>query len=131
MERFKIGDAAQKTGLTTRTIRYYEEFGLLGQRKDRPSGKLRTFDRQDIARLRKIQNLKDLGLTLEEIAQVIDLYFTDGRVVEGKRKVIEILKGHAASAEEKINDLKIFKRDCENNVARLEAILKNYQEKPE
>ncbi len=123
MEHFKIGEAAKQTGMTTRTIRYYEEIGLLGQREDRLPGKLRYYDAEDVARLRKIQHLKELGFTLEEIAQVIDLYFTSGCVIEGKRRIIEILRGHAASAAEKIRELETFRQECEANADRIEQII--------
>lgn len=126
---YKIGEIAKLTNLTTRTIRYYEELGLLGDRNNRVVGELRVFENDDIKRLKKIQLLKDLGLTLEEIGQVIDLYFTDGRLLEGKRQVIQILKSHIARAEEKINELDTFKTECKNNICRIEAIIKNNEDK--
>jgi DNA-binding transcriptional MerR regulator len=120
---YKIGEIASLTNLTTRTIRYYEELGLLGIRENRISGQNRSFDNIDIERLKKIQMLKDLGLSLEEISQVIELYFTDGQIVEGKRQVIQILKDHMQVAESKIEELINFKLDCEKNILKLEAII--------
>lgn len=126
---YKIGEIAKLTNLTTRTIRYYEELGLLGTRKNRPLGQSRLFDNDEIKRLKKIQMLKDLGLTLEEISQVIELYFTDGQLLEGKRQVIEILKNHIATAEEKIEELNTFKMECEANISKIESIIKNAEMK--
>jgi DNA-binding transcriptional MerR regulator len=128
---YKIGEIAKLTNLTTRTIRYYEELGLLGDRNNRVVGELRVFENDDIKRLKKIQLLKDLGLTLEEIGQVIDLYFTDGQLLDGKRQVIQILKRHIARAEEKMNELNAFKTECENNICRIEEIIKNNEDKSE
>lgn len=122
---YKIGEIAKLTNLTTRTIRYYEELGLLGTRKNRSLGQLRLFDNDDIKRLKKIQMLKDLGLTLEEIGQVIELYFTDGQILEGKRQVIQILKNYIATSEEKIKELNTFKMECEANISKIESIIKN------
>jgi len=122
--KYKIGEIAKLTNLTPRTIRYYEELRLLGTRESRLQGQIRFFDNEDVERLKKIQMLKDLGLTLEEIGQVIELYFTDGQVMEGKRRVIEILKGHIATAEEKIKELNVFKMESEANIAKLELIIK-------
>lgn len=127
--KYKIGEIAKLTNLTPRTIRYYEELRLLGTRESRPQGQLRFFDNKDVERLKRIQMLKDLGLTLEEIGQVIELYFTDGLVMEGKRRVIEILKGHIATAEEKIKELNVFKMESEANVAKLELIIKKIDKK--
>jgi len=121
---YKIGEIAKLTNSTTRTIRYYEGLGLLGTRDNRSQGQLRLFENGDIERLKKIQMLKDLGLTLEEIGQVIELYFTDGQVLKGKRRVIEILNGHIATAEEKIKELNLFISESIANIAKLESIIK-------
>ena len=121
---YKIGEIAKLTNSTTRTIRYYEGLGLLGTRDNRSQGQLRLFENGDIERLKKIQMLKDLGLTLEEIGQVIELYFTDGQVLKGKRRVIEILNGHIATAEEKIKELNLFITESITNIAKLESIIK-------
>lgn len=127
---YKIGEIAKLTNLTTRTVRYYEGLGLLGKRENRPNGQIRSFDNMDLARLKKIQTLKDLGLSLEEIGQIIELYFTDGQVLERKRQVIQILKGHIQAAEGKIEELTEFKRECERNILKLEAIIaKSHSEK--
>jgi DNA-binding transcriptional MerR regulator len=122
---YKIGEISKLTNLTTRTIRYYEELGLLGTRNNRSQGQLRSFDNDDIDRLKKIQMLKDLGLTLEEIGQVIELYFSDGQVLEGKRQVIEILKNHISTAKEKIKELNTFIIESEANISKIESIIKN------
>jgi len=121
---YKIGEIAKLTNSTTRTIRYYEGLGLLGTRDNRSQGQLRLFENGDIERLKKIQMLKDLGLTLEEIGQVIELYFTDGQVLKGKQRVIEILNGHIATAEEKIKELNLFISESIANIAKLESIIK-------
>lgn len=87
-----IGDLAARTNTTPQTIRYYEQLGLLGpvQREGR---KYRQYNEDAVARLEKIAALKQLGLSLEQIRDVIDLYFEDDNtLVKGKRKVVEILK---------------------------------------
>ncbi|MCH3965128.1 MAG: MerR family transcriptional regulator [Clostridium sp.] len=122
---YKIGEIAKLTNLTTRTIRYYEGLGLLGTRKNRSRGQSRLFDNDDIKRLKKIQMLKDLGLTLEEIGKVIELYFTDAQLLEGKRQVVEILRNHIAAAEEKIEELNMFKTESQASIFRIESIIKN------
>lgn len=60
-----IGDVAQRTGLTQRTLRYYEELGLLGP--DRDSGGRRRYDAATIDRLYRIRLLRDLGTPLGEV----------------------------------------------------------------
>jgi MerR family transcriptional regulator, repressor of the yfmOP operon len=64
----RIGDVAQRVGVTTRTIRYYEERGLLRSGSGREKGAHRTYDETDVARLQELIRLRDLlGLSLEEL----------------------------------------------------------------
>jgi MerR family transcriptional regulator, repressor of the yfmOP operon len=70
--RLKIGDVARLVGTTTRTIRYYEEIGLLPGPDDRPSGGHRAYDEADVERLREILRLRDLlGLSLDELRDLV------------------------------------------------------------
>ncbi|MFL5733898.1 MAG: MerR family transcriptional regulator [Chloroflexia bacterium] len=67
----RIGDVAMRTGLTQRTIRYYEELGLLPP-ATRTQGDFRLFGERDITRLEKIMRLRDLfGFSLAEIKGTI------------------------------------------------------------
>jgi MerR family transcriptional regulator, repressor of the yfmOP operon len=64
----RIGDVAKLVGTTPRTIRYYEEIGLLPQAPTRPSGGHRLYTEVEVERLRELIRLKDLlGVTLEEL----------------------------------------------------------------
>jgi MerR family transcriptional regulator, repressor of the yfmOP operon len=65
---YRIGDVAERVGVTTRTIRYYEELGLLATASGRTKGAHRLYTEADIARLEELIRLRDLlGLTLEEL----------------------------------------------------------------
>jgi DNA-binding transcriptional MerR regulator len=70
--RLKIGELARQTGLSIKTIRYYESRGLLEQ-LPRTEGGYRLYGPEEIARLRFVQRAKLLGLTLEEIRELVDL----------------------------------------------------------
>jgi DNA-binding transcriptional MerR regulator len=68
----KIGDVATTVGTTTRTIRYYEEIGLLPGAEDRPSGRHRAYTDADVDRLREVLRLKDvLGVSLDELRELV------------------------------------------------------------
>jgi DNA-binding transcriptional MerR regulator len=70
-EGLRIGDVARLAGTTPRTIRYYEEVGLLAE-SPRPSGGHRTYTAADVERLREVMRLKDLlGLSLEELKTLL------------------------------------------------------------
>ena len=65
---YRIGDVAERVGVTTRTIRYYEELGLLGTAAERMKGAHRLYTEADITRLEELIRLRDLlGLSLEEL----------------------------------------------------------------
>ena len=69
----KIGEVAEDVGITQRTIRYYEELGLLGADRARLKGSHRLFTDADIARLRELVRLRNLlGLSLEELTQLAE-----------------------------------------------------------
>jgi DNA-binding transcriptional MerR regulator len=63
-----IGDLARELTVSPRTIRYYEELGLIGRARRR--GRRRVYGPDEAARLRFIQKLKLLGLSLEEIGEL-------------------------------------------------------------
>jgi DNA-binding transcriptional MerR regulator len=69
----RIGDLARRTGTTPRTIRYYEELGLLPAAADRDAGRHRAYSEDDVERLEQLLRLKDLlGLTLDELRDVVE-----------------------------------------------------------
>ena len=69
----RIGDVAKRVGVTPRTIRYYEELGLLGSGSTRDKGAHRTYAEADVGRLQELIRLRDLlGLTLEELVELAE-----------------------------------------------------------
>jgi MerR family transcriptional regulator, repressor of the yfmOP operon len=67
----RIGEVAQRVGVTPRTIRYYEELGLLDSGTEREKGSHRTYAESDVARLQELIRLRDLlGLSLEELVEL-------------------------------------------------------------
>jgi len=69
----RIGEVAELTGTTPRTIRYYEEIGLLPGPHDRAQGQHRVYSEADVERVREIIRLRDLlGLSLDQLAVLLD-----------------------------------------------------------
>ena len=69
----RIGEVAELTGTTPRTIRYYEEIGLLGSASEREQGRHRCYTEADVERIREIVRLRDLlGLSLEQLSQLVE-----------------------------------------------------------
>lgn len=119
----KIGELAERAGVSHRTIHYYERLGLL-QPAQREGAGYRYYDDVALQKLEKIAALKRLGLSLEEIGSVIDLYFTDPTGIQGKKKVLEILVGQLCKADAQIAELLDFRRDIKTNIARVEQLIK-------
>jgi DNA-binding transcriptional MerR regulator len=71
-QSLRIGDVARLAGTTPRTIRYYEEIGLLPEAPARQSGRHRTYSEAEVDRLREVMRLKDLlGVSLEELRTLL------------------------------------------------------------
>ena len=69
----RIGEVAERVGVTTRTIRYYEERGLLGSASEREKGAHRLYGEADVIRLQELIRLRDLlGLSLEELVELAE-----------------------------------------------------------
>jgi DNA-binding transcriptional MerR regulator len=69
----RIGEVAKLAGTTPRTIRYYEEIGLLPGSRERPARTHRTYAESDVERLTELLRLKDLlGLSLEELRELVE-----------------------------------------------------------
>jgi DNA-binding transcriptional MerR regulator len=103
----RIGDVARLAGTTTRTIRYYEEIGLLAGGPDRASGKHRLYTDADVKRLREVIRLKELlGVSLDELKALLEV--EDARATlrrewheqdpppERRREILNEALGHIA-----------------------------------
>lgn len=71
-ESLRIGDVARLVQTTPRTIRYYEEIGLLPETPARPSGRHRLYTQAEVERLREVMRLKSLlGVSLDELKTLL------------------------------------------------------------
>jgi len=118
----RIGELAEKAGVTPRTIRYYEDLGLLSPSEREGKG-FRYYTEVELARLRKIDVIKGLGLSLDEIRDCLDLYFEDPTGLRGKQKVLSILKTHLKETDEKLEALAQFRSELQANIARIQQWL--------
>jgi DNA-binding transcriptional MerR regulator len=97
-ELMQIGQVAERTGLSLRTIRFYEENGLVVP-TTRSEGGFRLYSDDDVARLEVIKRMKPLGFSLEEMHQLLNLLHDLSRASEGDRSVLHDRLGmfHAAA----------------------------------
>ncbi|HEV2661663.1 MAG TPA: MerR family transcriptional regulator [Ktedonobacteraceae bacterium] len=126
-DRMRIGDLTERAEVTPRTVRYYESIGLLPPAEREGHGQ-HYYTEETLARLRKIDQLKKLGLSLDEIRDVIDLYFTDASGIQPKQKILAILRQHLAEADQEIGALQQFRADLQAHIDRFERWLEEREQ---
>ena len=119
-----IGEVCERTGLSPRTVRYYEELGLLpGVR--RRAGARRVYGEAELERLRFIQRLKALGLSLSEIRDLNAVYGIAGSTQAMLARLDELLARHLAELDARIDELRTLREEIgkyrEHVASRVEA----------
>jgi len=103
----RIGDLANRAALTVKTLRFYEQAGVLPAAARLPSG-YRNYDDSALARLRFVKAAQAAGLTLMEIRQVIAVRDNEGPPC---RHVTGLLNAHAADLDQRIAELTSLRED--------------------
>ncbi|MBJ6135344.1 MerR family DNA-binding transcriptional regulator [Ochrobactrum sp. Q0168] len=111
---FRIGDLAHEFGLSLRALRFYEDKGLLSPRR---AGVTRLYDREDHTRLRLILFGRQIGFTLAETKQLIDLW------KEGASDLSQ-LNDLRATLSAKLAELEKKKLEIDRSIEELKALLK-------
>jgi len=106
----RIGDMAKQFGVTLRTLRFYEDKGLLAPRRE---GSTRLYTGRDVARLKLIMLGRKIGFSLREVKQIMDLYDPKGSNVRQLRTLVDKserqltrLEKQRAAIDEAIAELK-------------------------
>lgn len=118
--RLKIGEIAYLSGLSVKTIRYYEDIGLLAPTVERSSSGYRLFHEQVLKRLTFIKRAQSLGLSLEEIKPLL------ARYDQGELPCAEVKQ----QLQTKIRAIATQIEALKNHHTQLQAILELWQEQP-
>ena len=121
--RLRIGELAAEVGLTPQAIRFYETRGLLGP-SERAGKGYRYYGEEELARVKKVQALQTMGLSLDDIAQVLPLYYVDPTGVAGKKKIIELLRRQLEETDRKLTALQSFRDELLRNITKFELYVK-------
>lgn len=116
-----IGEVAERTGLSHRTIRYYEEMGLVSP-AGRTEGGFRLYDEAGIARLLLITPMKPLGFTIEQIGELLaalDTATATEADPADRERARQVLDEAHAGVEQRIRDLKEATARAESFAERL------------
>jgi DNA-binding transcriptional MerR regulator len=122
---FAISDLAREFGITPRTIRFWEDQGILAPERE---GSKRVFTRRDRARLKMALRGKRLGLTLAEIKDLIGMYASTEdetpqlleclRVMSKRR---EALEQQREDIEAMLAEITLFEQQCQQELVRRES----------
>ena len=118
---YSIGDLADELQVTTRAIRFYEAKGLIAPVR---RGVQRSYTRRDRARLKLILRGKNLGFSLEEVAQYLKLYDADPSQIAQTQmllarveRAIEDLQAKRADIDRTLKELKEIRGQCTEHLA--------------
>lgn len=116
-----IQDVATELGVTTRTIRFYEDKGLLDPQR---VGTMRVYSRREVGRLQLILRGKRLGFSLRQIQEFLDLYDADQlhlsqtrRLLERVTERVEALEAQRVALDQTLDELRDIARQCRQRIA--------------
>ncbi|MCQ9098718.1 MerR family transcriptional regulator [Vibrio parahaemolyticus] len=101
MDTFKISELAKEFDITTRSIRFYEDLGLLTPER---KGNTRIYNGRDRIRLKLILRGKRLGFSLADIKELFELYDTD-QSTEQLNYMIRLIEEKKAALQQQANDI--------------------------
>ncbi|MDN3611557.1 MerR family transcriptional regulator [Vibrio ostreicida] len=119
METFKISELAKEFDITTRSIRFYEDMGLLEPER---KGSMRIYQRRDRVRLKLILRGKRLGFSLAEIRDLLELYDTN-QIDTQLIKMLKIIDEKEAVLSRQLEDITIVLDDLSTARQRCEEAL--------
>ena len=113
-----IAGVRERTGLSARTLRYYEELGLLPGVRRRAGGR-RVYGADELERLRFIQRLKQLGLSLAEIKELNAIYAIAGSTRDMLGKLDQLLERHMEALDTRLEELSGLREEIGRYRARV------------
>lgn len=113
-----IGEAARASGVSAKTIRYYERAGLIAT-ANRSAGGYRVYTQADVIMLRFIKRARDLGFSIERIRRLVDLWQDKGRA---SADVKRLAQDHIAEIRAKIAAMTSMKDTVQQSPMRATAM---------
>jgi len=112
---YSIGEAAERSGISAKMIRYYEKTGLLPE-AERNSSSYRVYDDRAVETLRFVRRARDLGFAVKDIEELLALWFDQDRASADVKRVAQThvshLKEKMAEIQEMVNTLQHLIENC-------------------
>ena len=118
--RFTITELATEFDITTRAIRFYEGMGLLTPER---AGRNRVYGQRDRTRLKLTLRGKRLGLSLQEVKQLVDMYDSPSDTTQQLQAFRRVLAEHQQQLERQREDIEITLAEIEQHDARCRSLL--------
>lgn len=122
---YSISDLSKEFDITTRSIRFYEDQGLL---KPKRRGQTRIYNLKDRVRLKLILRGKRLGFSLAETRRLFELYDADKNSVSQLHTMLELVEDKKVSLQQQMDDIKVVLMELNSAELQCRAALENSTE---
>jgi DNA-binding transcriptional MerR regulator len=123
MPTFTISELAREFSVTPRTIRFYEDQGLLAPARVGAGGRQRCYSQRDRTRLKLTLRGKRLGLSLSEVRDLVDMYESPSDTAAQLERFLSVLAQHRRTLEQQFQDLRETLDEIATHEARARALL--------
>lgn len=117
---FTITELAQEFDITPRAIRFYEDVGLLTPER---AGRNRVYSHRDRTRLKLTLRGKRLGLSLQEVKQLVDMYESPADTSPQLHAFLEVLQDHRRQLEQQLDDIQVTLAEITQHEERCQRLL--------
>lgn len=117
---YTITELAQEFEITPRAIRFYEDLGLLQPRRE---GRHRIYSHRDRTRLKLTLRGKRLGLPLQDIKQLVDMYETGTDTRPQLEAFIQVLRAHRRQLEQQLDDIRVTLAEIDEHESKCRQLL--------
>lgn len=123
MPNFSISELAREFDVTARTIRFYEDQGLLAPKRTGTGGRQRVYSQRDRTRLKLTLRGKRLGLSLAEVKALVDMYESPADTASQLKRFLAVLSEHRRVLDVQLADLRETLGEIDAHEARARALL--------
>ena len=117
---FHIGQLAEKTGKTSRAIRFYEQRGLLSPRSRSENG-YRLYDEKSLFRIEWIERLQTMGFSINEIREFLSSFSEKSDGPQQMQQLHSFYSSQLRETEQKIQRLQLLAKELKNSISFLEV----------